>query len=120
MRWGFVLLVVCARIACAQVQFAFTNFAGLPLAAGTSDGTGTAARFHAPYGVALDPAGNLYVADHDNHTIRKISPAGVVTTPAGSAGQPGSTDATANAARFFYPFGVAVDSATNLYVVDSF
>src|SRR5205823_1485063 len=76
---AIVLLLAWASVAVGQVQFAFTNLVGLPGSAGNSDGTGTSARFNAPYGVALAPAGNLYVADYYNHTIRKISPAGVVT-----------------------------------------
>jgi hypothetical protein len=59
------------------------------------------------------------VADLGNHTIRKITPAGVVTTLAGTAGAFGSTDATGAAARFDGPFGVATDSAGNVYVADS-
>ena len=72
-----------------------------------------------PYGVAVDSAGNVYVADYGNHTIRKVTPAGVVTTLAGLAGSPGSADGTGSAARFNVPTGVAVDSAGNVYVADS-
>src|SRR5204863_8343244 len=97
-------------VASGQVQFAFTNFAGLPGSAGSSDGPGNAASFNAPYGVALDAAGNVYVADYYNHTIRKISLAGVVTTQAGIAGLASHNDATGGAARFDHPFGVAVDT----------
>jgi hypothetical protein len=78
---------------------------------GNSDGTGAAARFNSPYGVATDSAGNVYVADANNSTIRKITPAGVVTTLAGTAGSAGSTDATGAVARFSSPYGVAADSA---------
>ena len=69
--------------------------------------------------MAVDSAGNVYVADTDNHTIRKITPAGVVTTLAGSAGVLGSADGTGSAARFCDPDGVAVDSAGNVYVADT-
>ena len=82
--------------------------------------TGAAARFTNPIGVATDSAGNVYVADEFNHTIRKITPAGAVTTLAGTAGQSGSTDAAGAAARFNLPFGVAMDSAGNVYVADQF
>ena len=62
--------------------------------------------------------GNVYVADTDNDTIRKVTPAGVVTTLAGLAGNAGSADGTKSAARFNNPTGVAVDSAGNVYVAD--
>ncbi|WP_184338483.1 NHL domain-containing protein, partial [Prosthecobacter vanneervenii] len=85
---------------------------------GSADGTGSAARFNNPSGVAVDSAGNVYVADGDNSTIRKVTAAGVVNTLAGSAGETGSTDGTGSAARFFYPNGVAVDSEGSVYVSD--
>jgi sugar lactone lactonase YvrE len=86
--------------------------------AGFADGTGTAAQFDSPDGVAVDTAGNVYVADLGNHRIRKITPASVVTTLAGS-GAPGSADGTGAAAQFNFPAGVAVDSAGNVYVADT-
>ena len=67
----------------------------------------------------MDPAGNVYVADSWNHTIRRITPTGFVTTLAGQVGLPGTNDGPVHAARFRYPRGVALDSATNLYVADS-
>lgn len=96
-----------------------TTLAGTPAHVGTADGTGTAAAFKAPSGAAVDGSGNVYVVDTSNHTIRKITPAGVVTTLAGTAGSSGSTDATGSAARFKTPYGVAVDSSGNVYVADS-
>lgn len=95
-----------------------TTFAGTAGVAGSANGTGTAASFQGPSGVATDSSGNVYVADSDNHTIRKITPAAVVTTWAGAAGSPGSIDGTGTAASFFYPSGVATDSAGNVYVAD--
>jgi streptogramin lyase len=86
---------------------------------GSDDGTGSAARFSSPQGVAVDSAGNLFVADTGNHTIRRITPARVVTTIAGSAGQPGSADGAGATARFDRPNDVVVDGGENLYVADT-
>src|SRR5205085_2340119 len=95
-----------------------TTLAGLAGNQGSDDGTGSAARFYDPFGVATDSSGNVYVADTRNHTIRKITPAGVVTTLAGPAGSRGSADGTGSAARFYHPGGVATGSSGNIYVAD--
>jgi len=96
-----------------------TTLAGQAGVEGNIDATGTNAQFCTPGGVAVDTSGNVYVADQCNDTIRKITPAGVVTTLAGLAGHPGSADGTNTNARFYFPDGIAVDEATNLYVSDS-
>ncbi len=96
-----------------------TTLAGLPGVAGSSDGTGSAARFAFPQGIATDSAGNVFVADSSNSTIRKVTPVGVVTTIAGTPGRTGGTDGTGSAALFFFPTAIATDAAGNLYVVDS-
>ena len=71
-------------------NYAFTTLAGLAEAgAGSRDGSNSVARFSAPAGVTVDGAGNVYVADTENHTFRRILPAGRVTTVAGLAGQSG-------------------------------
>jgi NHL repeat len=97
-----------------------TTLAGSPRISGSVDGTGSAARFNSPTGVATDSGGNVFVADSSNSTIRKITPAGVVTTLAGSAGQSGIADGTGSAARFSGPQGVATDSRGNVFVADTF
>src|SRR5262249_7444129 len=86
--------------------------------AGSADGTSATALFGGPTGVAVDSAGNVYVADRDNHNIRKITAAGMVTTLAGTAGMTGSADGTGAAARLFSPISVAGDSAGTLYVTE--
>ena len=96
-----------------------STLAGSPGQWGSADGTGSAARFHGPGGVAVDGSGNVYVSDYSNHTIRKITAAGAVTTLAGSPGNSGSADGTGSAARFYYPADVAVDGTGNVYVADS-
>jgi sugar lactone lactonase YvrE len=86
---------------------------------GYADGTGSGAKFFNPIGIAVDDQGNLYVGDYSNHRIRKVSPDGVVTTVAGS-GMAGLLDGDAAVARFYYPWGVAVDSTGALVVADRY
>lgn len=95
------------------------TFAGSPGVAGATDATGANARFHSPSGLTVDAVRNVFVADTGNHTIRRISSVGVVTTLAGSVGLSGAVDATGTAARFFSPAGMVVDSEGNLFVCDT-
>ncbi|MEK6699123.1 MAG: hypothetical protein AABZ10_08795 [Nitrospirota bacterium] len=94
-----------------------TTLAGTAGVSGSTDGTGSAAFFFSPQAITRDET-NLYVADTANRTIRKIViPTGEVTTLAGAAGAPGSTDGSATAARFGAPYGITTDG-TSLYVTD--
>jgi len=96
-----------------------TTLAGSSSARGNADGAGVAASFAAPIGIAQALDGSFYVADSGNHTIRKITPNGVVTTFAGSPGNAGSTDGVGSAARFNNPTGIAVDASGTVYVSDT-
>lgn len=89
-------------------------FAGTAHVAGWADGTGSAARFNAPRGLAIAPDNSLYVADSGNHVIRHITTAGVVTTVAGTPGERGS-DAT----HLDTPSGVAVNAAGEVFIADT-
>ncbi len=94
-----------------------TTLAGTAGATGSTDATGSSARFNQPQGICSDGT-NLYVCDSVNHTIRKIViSSAVVTTLAGTAGANGSTDATGSSARFKTPIGICTDN-TNLYLTD--
>jgi len=86
---------------------------------GWRDGPGVQAQFHTPSGIALDAAGNVYVADTGNHRIRRIGPDGVVSTLAGD-GVAGFADGAAAQARFDAPMGVAVDATGRVYVADTY
>jgi hypothetical protein len=97
-----------------------STFAGSARQQGSDDGTGSDARFNTPQGVAVDSARNVYVADTFNSTIRKITPSQVVSTLAGLPGTTGSADGIGSDARFYYPSGVVVDTAGNVYVADQY
>ncbi len=85
---------------------------------GFADGSSTTAQFSSPTGVAVDASGNVYVADTQNHRIRKITAAGVVSTLAGN-GTSGFANGSSTTAQFFRPEGVAVDASGNVYVADT-
>ena len=97
---------------------AVTTLAGLSGTSGSTNGTGSVARFYEPYALTL-LGGNLYVADTSNYVIKKVTPAGVTSTLAGTLGTPGSTDATGTAASFNVVKGMA-GSGNFLYVLDTY
>ncbi|MGZ9674710.1 Ig-like domain-containing protein [Flavobacterium sp. GNP001] len=93
-----------------------STFAGSG-AIGATDGTSASASFYRPSGVTVDATGNIYVVDTYNQKIRKITPAGVVSTFAGN-GSAGATDGPAATASFYAPSGITIDAAGNIYVAD--
>lgn len=112
--FGFVALST-SSFAAATVQ----SLVGFPLASGFADGTTTAARFSDPAGLALDSVGTVLVADSANHLIRRVTPAGVVTTIAGSPRTAGFQDGTSLNARFNTPSALAVAKDGTLYISDT-
>jgi hypothetical protein len=94
---------------------AFAGFPGIP---GDADGPGSYARFRDPHGVAVDSAGNIYVADTGNNTIRKMNSFGMVKTLAGMAGRAGDADGIGNNARFSNIQSVVAGDGGNIYVLD--
>lgn len=84
---------------------------------GFVDATGDMAKFNHPSGMVIDDAGNIYVADQKNHSIRKITPSGIVSTYAGT-GEPGAINGYRQEAAFNQPYGLAFDALGNLYVGD--
>ena len=112
---------VIRMLALSGTNWVSSTIAGLAGNPGSANGTNGNARFTAPCGVAVDGAGNVYVADTGNSTIRKLTPSGtnwVVSTISGLAGSPGTNNGSGSVARFHYPMGLAVDSDGSVYVAD--
>lgn len=113
--WGMV--VGFAQTAHSATGDVSTWVGGPPPAApGFADGTGSAARFNHPTGLARDTAGNVFVADRDNNRIRMVTPAGVVSTLAGT-GAVGTSNGSAGFATFDHPLDVASDG-TSVFVIE--
>ena len=108
---------IIRKITSTGLVSTFAGTAGVP---GHANGQGTAASFNTPTALAVDGSGNLYVCDTGNNTIRMITPTGLVSTPAGTAGVQGHADGTGAAASFYTPQGIAVDAAGNVFVMDTF
>jgi sugar lactone lactonase YvrE len=98
---------------------AVSTLAGSASNRGTQDGTGSAAYFQTPTGIAVDSTGNVYVSDTNSSTIRKVTSAGVVTTLAGSAPSLGESDGLGTYARFSSPTGLAINSSGGVMVADT-
>jgi len=120
--------LACASLWLAPVismmaqSYTFSTLAGTAGIQGGADGNGAAASFNNPYGIAIDNAGNVYVADTGNNIIRKIAISGgvgAVSTLAGTAGVSGTNDGMGGQAQFNQPAGIAADSMGNLYVADT-
>jgi sugar lactone lactonase YvrE len=99
-------------------SFTVSHFAGSTGGSGGSDGQSGASQFNTPRGIAVDAAGNVFVTDAGNYVIRKITPAGVVTTFAGKQGESAILDGARGEARFSSPRDLAIDAAGNLYTTD--
>jgi hypothetical protein len=113
----FLSIALLAPASYGQNTYTFSTIAGGTQ--GSNDGVGLSAEFYNPSGVAVDGAGNVYVADQYNSSIRELVPNGtnwVVTTIAG--GTQGSQDGIGTNAQFKGPTEITIDSATNLYVTD--
>jgi len=93
--------------------------AGTAGLAGSADGIGGAALFKTPRGIVAAPDGSLYVTDSDNHTVRKITAKGVVTTVAGRPGFPGSDDGPATQAHLNHPSGIDLTASGELIIADT-
>ena len=108
----------CAGTTSYAQSLNFSSSAGYA-GQGSADGASTNAQFYLPAGTALDAAGNVYVADTANDMVRKITPDGTVSSFAGSSHQRGSADGQGTNARFWAPFGIAVDARGIIYVADT-
>ncbi len=119
-RYALALLLLLAHLLNSTfAQESVRTLAGLPETPGSLDGTNTTARFNDPAGLAIAADGTIFVADNQNHSIRRIGTNGVVTTVAGLPGTPGSADGSNADARFDSPTGLTLGPDGALYVSDT-
>lgn len=120
-RYSLVAVFATLCTVAFAAKFTFITLAGRP---GGSpelvDGPAEGARFSAPHGLVVDANRNVYVADTQNPAIRKITPAGIVSTIAGGRGRWGSADGPGATASFNSPWGIAIDQQGNLYIADTY
>ena len=117
---AFLVLMGATAAFAGELDGVITTLAGTGTGGVAGDGgAATSAQVRAAQGTAVDSAGNVYIADTENHRVRKVTPGGIITTFAGTgtAGFLGDGGA-ATAARLYYPTGVAVDAAGNVYIAD--
>jgi len=115
----FCLLVAAFGALRIAAYASWTTWVGMAVTQGGADGQGSGARFNNPAGLAIDLDGKVYVADTDNHTIRRVTTSGTVSTIAGVAGMSGAVDGAGASARFNSPSGLAVGNSGNVYVADT-
>jgi len=115
------LFLICIPLLISNPLIAqlVSTVAGVLETPGFNDGLALSSRFFSPHGIAVDGEGNLYIADRYNHTIRKISVTGMVTTLAGKAGYSGSQDGQGETARFNEPWGICAAEDGVVYVADT-
>src|ERR1017187_488586 len=115
--WWFCCLSCFPALAASPPVYHLTTVAGSDQVG--DGGQAVAAQVQQPEGIVVDPAGNLYIADAGNNRVRKVTPAGVISTVAGNGHQGFSGDnGPASAAQLNRPYGLALDAAGNLYIAD--
>lgn len=115
---GIIITIMIVALGGDLYSQTVSPVAGIPGVQGNANGPASSSTFNNPYGIALDPQGNIFVADRFAHTIRKITPTGIVSVFAGT-GSPGGADGQGTSASFNEPWAVACDTLGNVYVADT-